>query len=450
MRLGLRYQLLIPPVLLLLAVIGITTWTALSAAQRARSQLDTRIRQIAQALSGKPFPRDKRIYELLGPLTGAELLELDTEHRIFGGTLATVPTDLPPPHSDPDEVHLEARVWVDGEAYLCCGVQIRDDRIIYLFYPERLWRDALWEAIQPSLLIGGGLGLAAVVLTLTVSHRLTRRVQELERRTRQIAGGDFSPMPLPARNDEIRDLSASVNDMAEKLARLQETVQKTERLRLLGQLSGGLAHQLRNGVAGARLAVQLHQRELAQGQNVDPSALAVALRQLTLVETNLQRFLDLGHRKAGSPQNCSLTGVLSEAVALLQPQCRHAGLALIWNPPGEEMAIEGDLGQLQQLFLNVLTNAMEAAGPGGRVAVTLASCNGKKVVEVSDSGPGPSAEVAARLFEPFVTGKPEGCGLGLAVARQVAESHGGKINWERRDGQTCFHIELANAVQYSR
>jgi nitrogen-specific signal transduction histidine kinase len=61
---------------------------------------------------------------------------------------------------------------------------------------------------------------------------------------------------------------------------------------------------------------------------------------------------------------------------------------------------------------------------------------------VWDSGPGPAPEIAGRLFEPFVTGKPEGVGLGLAVARQVVEAHGGRIGWERRDGRTCFRVEL--------
>jgi nitrogen-specific signal transduction histidine kinase len=68
-------------------------------------------------------------------------------------------------------------------------------------------------------------------------------------------------------------------------------------------------------------------------------------------------------------------------------------------------------------------------------------------VEVLDSGPGPPPEVAGRLFEPFVTGKPEGVGLGLAVARQVAEGHGGAVSWRREGGRTCFRIELPPAEE---
>jgi signal transduction histidine kinase len=234
--------------------------------------------------------------------------------------------------------------------------------------------------------------------------------------------------------------------MAQRLAQFQETTQRSERLRLLGQVSGGLAHQLRNGLTGVRLAVQLFVRECAE--QTDTAALDVALRQLTLLETNLKRFLDLGRDGDGRRERCSLPTLIGEAVELLRPQCRHAGIELIWQPPAGDRALLGDSGRLGQLILNVLGNAVEAAGPSGTVQVTLteearlAPRPPVVVLEVYDSGPGPSLEVAERLFEPFVTGKPEGVGLGLAVARQVAEAHGGCICWRREEGCTCFRIEL--------
>lgn len=85
----------------------------------------------------------------------------------------------------------------------------------------------------------------------------------------------------------------------------------------------------------------------------------------------------------------------------------------------------------------MIGNAVEAAGPSGTVRVIVAD---GPVVEVSDNGGGPPPEIAARLFEPFVTGKPEGIGLGLAVAKQAADAHGAKLTWERRDGWTVFRI----------
>jgi signal transduction histidine kinase len=211
----------------------------------------------------------------------------------------------------------------------------------------------------------------------------------------------------------------------------------------LGQVSGGLAHQLRNGVAGARLAVQLHARECSDP--ADGEALAVALRQLALVELHLKRFLDLGRAAELKRTPCDLIEIIKDTMTLLGPQCSHAHIDLRWRdgrPAESSVVVDGDAEHLRHLFLNVLTNAIEAAGPGGWVEVECRREEGRAVTAVRDSGPGPSPEVADRLFEPFVTGKAEGVGLGLAVARQAAQAHGGTIRWSRAERGTCFCVEM--------
>jgi signal transduction histidine kinase len=447
MRWRIRSQLLVPLVLLLLGVVGISTWTAIASANRAWHNLETRFRSIAQTVSDSTFPRNEHVLNMMKGLSGAEYLLLP----VNGKAIATFPDadiDLPPAEAvveDWEALHLGPRVTIAGETYLCSGLLMHQSpsgtpATLYILYPEALWRDALWEAVWPSLTLGGLAGLASVLLAVGVAQRLGRRILELERRTRLIAAGDFSPMPLPRRDDEIRDLVRSINEMAQQLARLQDTVQKTERLRLLGQVSGGLAHQLRNGITGARLAVQVHARECSGTTDNEP--LEVALRQLTLLEVHLKRFLDLGRSGPGRRERCSLTALIGEVVRLLGPQCRHGRSDLRWQPPPDDLIVAGDRGQLEQLLLNVISNGIEAAGPGGWVAVSAEGRAGRQcVIAVSDSGPGPPPTVAGRLFEPFVTSKPEGVGLGLAVARQVAEAHGGRVEWHQKEN-TCFRIEL--------
>ncbi len=445
MRWGLRYQLLTPPLLLLLGVAAITTWSAVASANRAWQELETRLRDVGHAFSKGNIPLREDVFSQMKDLSGAEFHFVASGGKVVVSTLKEPPATLPPIASvvnDWHDLELGPKVAVAGEEYLCSGLRVvrpTADGVLYILFPESLWREWLWGAVQPSLLAGGVVGVAAVLLAVAVGQRLSRRVQELERRTRQIAGGDFSPMPLPRRLDEIRDLAESVNDMAGKLAQLHEAVRKAERLRLLGQVSGGLAHQMRNGITGARLAVQLHLRECAGG---DPATLEVALRQLTLVGVHLKRFLDLGRGEEMKKDRCSLAALLTDAVGLLRPQCRHGRVELGWQPPEADAEVRGDAGLLTQLFLNVIGNAAEAAGPGGRVCVALRADERVAVVEVRDSGPGPPPEVASKLFEPFVTSKPEGVGLGLAVARQVVEGHGGKISWAREQSQTVFRIEL--------
>jgi signal transduction histidine kinase len=441
MRWRIRSQLLVPLLILLLGVVGISTWTAFASAQHARHRIETQMRDIAQTANQVAMPHDPRILKWLHGLSEAEFLRQEPDGGFSSSLNLEVPRELLPDLLDDwQEVRLGPRVRIDGRTYLCSGVRVKEGGALYILYPESLWHDALWAAVRPPLILGAFGGVASLVLAIGVAQRLSRRVRELERRTRLIAAGDFSPMPLPSGNDEIRDLTQSVNEMAQRLAQLQETVRQTERLRLLGQISGGLAHQLRNGVTGAKLAVQLHADECAG--KIDTEALDVALRQLALVDANLKRFLEAGRTDLRTREPCSLAALIEEAVALLQPQCRHARIELTWKASKRDGTLTGDAGQLGQLFLNVIGNAIEAAGPGGRVSVSLNATPKAACIEVRDSGPGPAAEIAERLFEPFVTGKREGVGLGLAVARQAAEAHGGHIAWRREEGQTCFVIEL--------
>src|SRR5262249_49508786 len=156
---------------------------------------------------------------------------------------------------DAESLRLEQHVYLGDRSFLYTGVKLQHGRYrgstLYIFYPESLWREAVWQAGRPSLIFGAPAGVAPLVFNVLPAQRLPSRVRQLECQTRQIAEGDFSPLALPRRRDELRDLALSINKMAQQLAGFQETTRKNERLRLLGQVSGGLAHQLRNGVTGA-------------------------------------------------------------------------------------------------------------------------------------------------------------------------------------------------------
>jgi signal transduction histidine kinase len=449
MRWRIRYQLLLPCLILLLGIVAITTWNAISSARRVREQLQQQVRQTIHSLNRatQRYPiDDKNVLELAQGLSGAEIVVIDGKDERHS-TLAQPVAELPSPGLDADdwdELVLDRTVLAGNERYLCGAARITSGRNagadLYVLYPEALLRRAQWAAVQPALFVGGFAGLVSLILAVAVGERTSRRIQDLERRTRQIAEGDFGPMPLPGRDDELRDLGQSVNEMARKLAVLHQTVEKTERLRLLGQLSAGLAHQLRNSATGARLAVQLHLRECAG--KFDSEALEVALRQLTLLESNLKRFLELGRTEHGRPAGCSIVALVDEAVRLFGPQCRHSRVELRWRKPVEEAFVCADAGQMTQVLINLLDNALGAAGQGGWVELVIARNGDCCEIEVRDSGRGPPPELIPRLFEPFATSKPEGVGLGLAVSRQIAEAHGGRLVWARDEQSTVFRLVI--------
>lgn len=455
MRLSLRYRLLLPLALLLIGDAAATAWAAAVAARGAEQRLAAQQWAVARTLTEPPFFQlTEPILKKMQRLSGAEFLRVGPG---AGRESTFTDPDTPPPVDVPTATQPEADaahalgppVTVEGREYRCLRLPLKEPHPnaggdLYIFYPESLRRTAVRDAVRPLLILGGA-GVVAVALAFAFGSRLVRRVRALDARTRLIAAGDFRPVPVRGNNDELRDLGESVNEMARRLAAFQAERQRSERLQVLGQFSGGLAHQLRNAAAGAKLAVELF---LAENPSADPEPLRVALRQLARIEANLRQFLAVGKPSAGERTPCDLGDLIGQAVSLLKPQCQHAGTTVVWEPPAERVVIVGDPTQLSHLLGNVIGNAVEAAGAGGEVRIRLAAPRREAfVVEISDTGPGPPAAIVERLFDPFVTGKDQGIGLGLAVAKQAADAHGGRITWERREGRTVFVIELPLAVK---
>ena len=447
MRLSLRYRLLLPLTLLLVGDAAATWWAAAHAARTVERRLAEQQITVARTLTGAPtFPLTQPVLLSMKGLSGAEFLFIHPNRPnlyTLPGPVPEAPADVPVLGGEGEERQLGPPVTLGDTEYRCLRLPLPERHPdhggdLYILYPESERLTAVRDAVRPTLALGVIGGLAALGLGLVIGTGLVRRIRDLDHRTRLIAGGDFRPLPLPAANDELTDLCKSVNDMARRLAEFQEALQRDERLRVLGQFSGGLAHQLRNASSGAKLALEVF---LSENAVADPEPVQVALRQLARIESNLRQFLDLGKPPPSANVPCDLVKLLDQSVSLLKPQCQHAGISLTWEPV-EKGSVLGDPSQLSHLFGNLIGNAVEAAGPGGSVRVSL-TAEPRPCVEVADNGAGPSPEIAARLFEPFVTGKEEGIGLGLAVAKQAADAHGAELSWFRRDGWTVFRIDFS-------
>jgi signal transduction histidine kinase len=221
---------------------------------------------------------------------------------------------------------------------------------------------------------------------------------------------------------------------------MRQKIEQSERSRLLAQFAAGLAHQLRNALTGARMSVQLHARRYPPPPG--DQTLDVALRQLAITEEQVKALLSIGRVERHEPEACNLRQVIDEVAALVFPTCQHANVTLDRPTDREPIAIRADRAGLRAAILNLTLNAIEATGPGGSVGLEIHPGDVELSVEVIDDGPGPPDHLAASLFEPFVTSKAEGSGLGLAVAHQVATDHGGRLSWSRSAGATRFTLAV--------
>jgi signal transduction histidine kinase len=448
MRLSLRYQFLLPMLFVLLGVVGGGSAAIVWATRAAvRDRLEQQLTLAARTLAAASFPLTTTVLQQIKGLTGAEFLLIEADGRRLATHAAALGLPLDPPDeaARADGPVQGPNVPLDGMRYLNLIVTLRRPALpparLHLLYPESAWEEAVARALYPAFVFALVAGLAGLAATERLATWLSRRIGAVKARTQAIAAGDFRPLPEPAGHDEIHDLARAINDMAAQLARLHETVRITERLRLLGQVSGGLIHQLRNATTGAKLAIQVHAQD-CPGTPASRDDLQVALRQMALMEEHLQRFLQLGSREPNQPRRGQFVAWVADTVELMRPRCRHRQIQLTWHPPPPGPMVECDVGLLTQILVNLLDNAIDAVSDGGHVEVTLMESPQATVIAVSDDGPGPPPELAPMLFEPFATGKPQGIGLGLAVARDAAVRLNGTLRWRREHARTIFELSF--------
>ena len=289
--------------------------------------------------------------------------------------------------------------------------------------------------------------LSALVLAALISIAGTLATGVLlQRGVAQIKSGlsaleaDFSHR-LPERNDELGEISHSINRMAEVRQKLETELRREDRLRAVGRLVAGIAHEIRNPLNSIRLSIQYLERRLG-GNGVRAEDLRPVIQEVDRLSALLTNLLTFQKTRQPELRNRPLAPVVQKCVDLVQPQAaaRNIEIRAETGPPGLEARFDSE--HLTQMLINLLLNAIEAAGKNGTIDVRLAQRGAMVGVVVHDTGPGLTQEQSEHLFEAFYTTKANGTGLGLAVSRELAAGMGGGLRY-RSDGLgATFEIEL--------
>jgi signal transduction histidine kinase len=290
--------------------------------------------------------------------------------------------------------------------------------------------------------IGGivlGFGMARA-LRLSI-HRLIVQIRDAAHKLPQeLPTVTLTSGNLDHLHQQIQTLVPQIENVVDRLQERERQLLRAEQLSAVGQLAAGVAHELRNPLTAVKLIIQSGCEENGGLSTDDLQTIELEIRRL---EKCLQTFLDFARPPKMECRQTNLADMIEQALALVGGRARKQNVE-VRLAPHEPVWLEADPEQLRQVLVNLALNALDAMPQGGLLEVTL-RVDEKNYAEVRvlDSGPGIAAALLPRLFEPFVSGKETGLGLGLVVSRRIAEGHGGSL-WggNRPEGGACFTLRL--------
>lgn len=281
--------------------------------------------------------------------------------------------------------------------------------------------------------------LISIAGTLATGLMLQRGIIQIKRGLSALES-DFS-YRLPEPNDELGEVSHSINRMAEVRQKLETDLRREDRLRTIGGLVAGIAHEIRNPLNSIRLSIQYLERRLRDNQ-VRPDDLHPVVEEVDRLNSLLTNLLAFQKTREAVLRDEPVAPVVLRCISLVQAQADARNIAVRLEGDRPDLEARFDPERLTQVLMNLLLNSMEAAGQGGMIDVRLDRHDSQVSIQVHDSGPGLTEVQAEHLFEAFYTTKPEGTGLGLAVSRELVTGMGGDLHYsDRRPGAT-FEIEL--------
>jgi len=275
---------------------------------------------------------------------------------------------------------------------------------------------------------------AAVIIVFSVSVR--RPMVELQDKIARVRLGDLSAsVSFADRNDEIGDLGRDFNAMVAQLKASREEIHhlhqtqmsRAEHLATLGEMAAGLAHEIRNPLAGIAGVIEIVSRDLPP-QSAACAVIKDAKEEAIQINRILTDLLETARPKAPQFQVKDLGATVEHAVLFARQQAVTKRIAIEFDPGEEVPLVHHDPNQINQVLLNLLLNAIQAMDQPGTIRVLLQCDDDAVVISVTDEGKGISPEHLPNIFRPFFTTKGHGTGLGLSLARRIVETHGGTIS----------------------
>ena len=290
------------------------------------------------------------------------------------------------------------------------------------------------------------LAALALILARALARPIVRPLSELSAALDRVADGDLRVRVTPRGARELRVLGTAFNAMTARLEEARTAMAEAEREAAWRDVARKLAHEFKNILTPLKLSLQLIEAELeaAPGARADSSAnLQAALDEVAQLARLADQFSQYARLPEPHLEPLDLAEVAHSAAG--RPMCEGVSVTCA---PGKPVPVRGDQVLLARAAHNLVLNACEASPAGATVEIAARREDGHAVLEVLDRGPGLPAGLADRLFEPYVSTKRRGSGLGLSLVRDIARQHGGTVTLEDRvGGGACARLWLPLATE---
>jgi len=265
--------------------------------------------------------------------------------------------------------------------------------------------------------------LVAICIVLRLSFSLQRGFAVIQAGLERLqTDPDYR---LPDQNHELRNIVQAINTMAGNREKLEAALRREDRLRVMGRVVAGIAHEIRNPLNSIRLTIRLLARRL-QGNREAEIPVDMITHEIDRLDALLKSLLAFRADHPPKIRCQPVQPIVERTLALVEPHAAENGISLEIDLTSDGQApVDADF--LQQALMNLLLNAIDASGNHGRVRVSTLPVNAHVEIVVEDSGPGLNAEQQERIFEAFYTTKPGGTGLGLAVTKTLLEKMGAAV-----------------------
>ena len=296
------------------------------------------------------------------------------------------------------------------------------------------WRDP--ERHMVLLVAGGGAVAICAALLVVLAFLIQRPMVELQEKIARVGEGDLTAsVRFARRNDEIGDLGRNFNRMVTQLRESREEIQRlhrtqmsrAEHLATLGELATGLAHEIRNPLAGIAGVIEIIGRDLP---STSPARAVVKDVRQEIAQINhiLTDLLQTARPHPPEIRRSDLNTTVEHAVMLARQQALSKPIQIEFKNAAALPEVEHDSGQVHQILLNLILNAIQAIEGPGKITVEIEPQGDNAAIIVSDTGRGIPPEHLPNIFRPFYTTKGNGTGLGLSLARRIVEEHHGRID----------------------